>query len=716
MDVAHTDGKRRSSWWSWLFFSKTRNTQEENAGEPVGGETPDIQAEIEEMFQLVNAERWTAAQRLAIAKEFGIPESEVESLSDAGGSASNGNFEGVRWQVSLRAHALELMLRESDGECASFATLAMEGLTANLVYMFNRCFSFSLDVNDYMVLSHLKEQSRVVSIIRVAKERYVICGCEHEAATSILLKRHHPGSLAEYDAVSGVPPYEICLKWSPIECNVDMPFLQACVEFARPLSSFPFVSLSASSPTPSSRGVPSPCERRQETMDPNKRRTLLMMMVEREFLCSWQLLLHDVRIVASEDERQVSRIKLWRVEVKNDPAKKIEKRRRIQCPTGVPDTFGDDPEDWVNTVHATIGGVTAECLLNTTRVDASFYDVDEDDSKNLWDRITSLPSFTIIFKKSVMMRRSPSVPLFSASIVFEKPLQIRCSRQSLSVLCTSFLMMTDIFQRLSQPAAIDTMHDMSPTSPSKVFLAQVLTVDERYLVEHETSPRLQEEKFYREKMQAPSLVDNYRRVEVMMGKIVVYHVKRPTFPSHFFELYRGHLHVAQDASEVSLFVECGGVSHTRRSGVLKAKEVLFGKYKFPSLWSMPLLEAFIEDWCQEHERSGKGNEEREEVKHAFRTVQTASRTRPCHHIRMRFQSIEEAKRFAHALGSHAVGHHVLDIPPDPTSVEEENQQGGEQQLCLLKMEMSIPKCSFYLRDEAIEKHKEALHRRCTNYS
>ncbi|KAF8276724.1 hypothetical protein TcBrA4_0122630 [Trypanosoma cruzi] len=706
MDVAHTDGKRRSSWWSWLFFSKTRNTQEENAGEPVGGETPDIQAEIEEMFQLVNAERWTAAQRLAIAKEFGIPESEVESLSDAGGSASNGNFEGVRWQVSLRAHALELMLRESDGECASFATLAMEGLTANLVYMFNRCFSFSLDVNDYMVLSHLKEQSRVVSIIRVAKERYVICGCEHEAATSILLKRHHPGSLAEYDAVSGVPPYEICLKWSPIECNVDMPFLRACVEFARPLSSFPFVSLSASSPTPSSRGVPSPCERRQETMDPNKRRTLLMMMVEREFLCSWQLLLHDVRIVASEDERQVSRIKLWRVEVKNDPAKKIEKRRRIQCPTGVPDTFGDDPEDWVNTVHATIGGVTAECLLNTTRVDASFYDVDEDDSKNLWDRITSLPSFTIIFKKSVMMRRSPSVPLFSASIVFEKPLQIRCSRQSLSVLCTSFLMMTDIFQRLSQPAAIDTMHDMSPNSPSKVFLAQVLTVDERYLVEHETSPRLQEEKFYREKMQAPSLVDNYRRVEVMMGKIVVYHVKRPTFPSHFFELYRGHLHVAQDASEVSLFVECGGVSHTRRSGVLKAKEVLFGKYKFPSLWSMPLLEAFIEDWCQEHERSGKGNEEREEVKHAFRTVQTASRTRPCHHIRMRFQSIEEAKRFAHALGSHAVGHHVLDIPPDPTSVEEENQQGGEQQLCLLKMEMSIPKCSFYLRDEAIEKHKE----------
>ncbi|RNF08970.1 hypothetical protein TraAM80_02378 [Trypanosoma rangeli] len=701
MDMDQARGKGGSSWWSWSFFSRTRNT----ACEALDEDVTDLQAEVEEMFQLVYAERWTLAQRHAIAKEFGIPESEVESLSDVGGT-SHRSLGELQWQVYLHISGLELMLCESTGERAPFATLAIERFNANLAYMFIRRFSFNFSLDEYVVLAHLAEKPRAVSVIRVARERCVTRDSENVPAMLLFLKRHYAGSLAEYDAETGVMPYEIGLEWGPMDCNLDASFLQACIEFARPPSATLFSSLSAALPA-TLGGVRPSCERRQETMDSTTQRAVLMMRVEREFLCSWRILLHDVRIVASEAERQLTRIRVEQLEVRNDPAKKLERRRRIQTLTGISDTFGDDADHWVNTVHVTVEGLTAESLLNPVSADASVYGDKDDKSEKHWERVMSLPSFTLCVKKSVMMQRSPSVPFFSASLMFAHPLQFRCSRQSLSVLCNFFSLMTDICQRIFQLAATNTVSLASVASPSMIFHAQVLTVDERYFVEHEPSPWWKQEQFYREKMQAPEVIDTYRRVELATGKMILYHGKRPSFPSHFFELCRGHLHIAQYASEVSLFLESGGISHEYRRGVLKAKEVLFGKYKFPPLGSMSLLEALVEEWCQAHTDS-REEEEEEEVKRAFRIIYVASRTRPCRHLRVRLKTAEEAQHFVNALNTHAVGYHAMGIPPDPTPAEEaaESQKGAEHHLRLFTLDMSIPKCTFLLLDEAIENQED----------
>ncbi|KEG13024.1 hypothetical protein DQ04_01261050 [Trypanosoma grayi] len=701
-----------SSWWSWMNFSRIQQASGNVSG-TVEEDSPQIRAEIEEMMQLVYAERWTAAQRLAIAKEFGIPENEVEDLADAGNASKQPLLGGLQWQLNLHVHSLGLVLCDNTAASVPFATLAMEGLSASLACAVSRCFEFTLDVEEYIALSHLEEQSYVVSVLRVAKERYALEG-DGKAAMSLSLKRVGPCSWTEYGNIVTTAPYELRLQWNPTDFSLDVPFLRASLDFFWASST---ALSSASLGTGASRTLE---QRRHHTTDAKTQRTVLMMTVEREFLCDWKLQVCGLRVVAAENERHASRVTLRRLEVRNDPARKLEKRCRIQKASSVPpttDVFGDDPDDWVNYVHACVEGATVECLFNAPHSE-TFCGGDAT-SERQCDSIACLPRLEMCFKKSVMLHRSPSVPLLSLSLTMEQPLQCRCSRQSLSVLCTSFSLITDFCHIVTQRVAVAAaaaattttttaeMRDVSLSTSGVSFLAKVCAVDEMYLVEHEPSARSAQERFYRAQAEAPDAADACRRVEVGVGRMIIYHATRPSFPSHFIELQRRHLHVVRDAAEVSVFVEFGGVSHDCRNGVLAAKRLLFDKCGFPPLESMALLEAHVEEWCRQHRgRASEENavvEEREEekVRRAYQIVCCASRTRPCRRVNLKCSDEEEAWRLADALELHAVDRHVFAVPPDPTPAEEDDSKEVEKGPCMLAIDVVTPQLTLLLHDETL---------------
>lgn len=124
-------GAKSGGWWSWWSGTSAST-------EPVA-ETEEDQKEIEKLWGLIDADRWSTQQRLVIAKELGIADSDVAGLSTAtatpmpstaknGGASNSSNTSERAVQCFLRLSSAYIALLDYDGK--AFASFSLEDLGA----------------------------------------------------------------------------------------------------------------------------------------------------------------------------------------------------------------------------------------------------------------------------------------------------------------------------------------------------------------------------------------------------------------------------------------------------------------------------------------------------------------------------------------------------------------------------------------------------------
>ncbi|CAD2215783.1 hypothetical protein AGDE_07072 [Angomonas deanei] len=122
-----------SSWWSG---SSAGSNVKSKIVEQLESETPEDQKQIKEMIGLVNAAHWGEAERLVIAKEFGLTAEEAKELEQQPLAAPQTLDSTVQWRVFFHYRSSTVDFFENDdppreGE-RGFFTLLLSGFTVGV--------------------------------------------------------------------------------------------------------------------------------------------------------------------------------------------------------------------------------------------------------------------------------------------------------------------------------------------------------------------------------------------------------------------------------------------------------------------------------------------------------------------------------------------------------------------------------------------------------